>query len=503
MFKGELFQRWPEWDLEASRREAADLRLRMYKGNYKAEVAALVRKRVEDPQSAAQIVQHVTTAHGLLGAVADTCAVCYQRGVRRELRGTAPDAARAFADIVGETRLPAIGAAVNATAWAVGPVIALPYVAPDVRGTPRLRLYLATADRYSVRRAANGTSPDELAAVLFRREDGTFVEVDAEGWRYWSAAGRPLDDGAHDAPHGLGYCPAAVIRARPEMPYDWSGSDDHHGLTSAALEVGVMHAIGRWTRTQTSVPLTVIFSTPDKYAKLQALGHPSQPLVFDAAPQEARVDVLNRVVDPRFYLQEIQALAAAAIARYGIPPSAVNFTNDASNWGTLSVNVTAGTLALQRDSQTPLLHAGEVALWLTACDVVRSSPHRHAEAIPPREQVERALRVAFPELSTPDEQIKRTQALKERLPLGLSSPADDLMTARPELTRFEAEEEVAANLHTYVEIIRPLVERNVPADPHDRAEALAQARPGETVAQAQGRAGGEQKAANAQADNAP
>ena len=77
------------------------------------------------------------------------------------------------------------------------------------------------------------------------------------------------------------------------------------------------------------------------------------------------------------------------------------------------------------------------------------------------------------------------------------------MTARPELTRSEAEEEVAANLQTYVEIIRPLVERNVPADPHDRAEALAQTRPGETVAQAQGRAGGEQKAANAQAEDAP
>lgn len=77
------------------------------------------------------------------------------------------------------------------------------------------------------------------------------------------------------------------------------------------------------------------------------------------------------------------------------------------------------------------------------------------------------------------------------------------MTARPELSRTEAEEEIADNLQTYVGIIRPLVERNTPADPDARAEALAQARPGETVAQAQGRAGGETKAANAQADNAP
>lgn len=503
MIKSELFIRWPEWDLEVGRRAAADMRRRLYVGSYEPEIRSMVCKRISDEVSATHVLQHVNTAHGLLGAVADTCAVCYQRGVRRELRGVTPDAARAFADIVGETSLPTIGAAVNATAWATGPVVALPHVAPDVRGVPRLRLYLATADRYAVRRAANGTSPDELTAVLFEREDGVFVECDAEQWRFWTAHGSRLDDGKHDAPHGLGYCPAVPLRARPWTPYDWTGSDDHRGLVAAALEIGYMSAVGRWTRTQTAVPLTEITAPSDKYAKLQALGHPSQPLVFDAMPNEVRIQVHDRVVDPRHYLSEIQSLASAAVARYGIPPSAVSFTNDGTNWGSLSVAVTPSALALQRDSQVPLLRAGEQALWLTALDVVRASPHRHREALPPREQAERVLRVAFPELATPDEMIKRTQALRERLPLGLAEPIDDLLSSRPELTPAEAQEEVDARLATYVNMIRPLVERNTPADPDARAEALAGTRPGETIAQAQGRQGGETKAANAGAEDTP
>lgn len=491
--KGELFALWPEWDASAKQRAEAARRRRLYTGNYKPDVHALVRKiGPSDAESREEIVKFVDTAHTLLGAVANTCAVVYQRGVRRELRGAPEAAVDAFAALVAESGFAALGPGLNALAWATGPVIAVPHVV-EVRGDLRLSVALITADRYAVRRHA--TVPDALLAVLYEREDGVFVEVDAEGWHYWTASGNRLDGGQHDAPHPLGYCPAAVIRCRPWLAYDWYGTADHVGLCDAAIKISYLHALGQWTRTQTSAPLTVIKSESEKYAKMQSIAHPSRPLVFDCLPQQADVDVKDRTTDPRHYLSEIQAVVNASIVPYGIPPSAVTFTNDVTNWGTLSINQTPVALAAQRDAQTPWLRDAEIVLWRTACDVVRASAHPLARDLPPADEVKRTLRVAFPDLSDAGEQQKRMDVFAARLPHGLASAEDELMRDRPELTRAEAREEIKANLTAYATTIAELAARNVAKDAQSGVE-LAAASPTnpergiETLAQRQGREGG-------------
>ena len=448
----------------------------------------MVRDRISDGESKEEVCKFVNTAHGLVGAVADTCAVVYQRGVRRELRGASESAAAAFAQLVAESGIAAAGPALNALSWATGPVIAVPHVA-DVRGERRLLVHPVTADRYAERR--HPTAPDVLLAVLYQREDGVFVEVDDKQWRYWTAQGDHLDDGKWDAPHGLGYCPAAVIRARPWLAYDWRGSTDHLGLCDAALEVSYLHALGRWTRTQTSTPMTVITSPNDKYAKGQSIAHPSRPLVFDAAPGEVRVDVQDRTVDPRHYLSEIQSLVNAAVARYGIPPSAITFTNDMTNWGNLSINVTPGALAAQRDAQTPLIREGEITLWRMACDVVRGSTHPLARDIPPVDEVKRALRIAFPDLSAAVEQEARMRVFEMKLPHGMASAEEEVMRDRPELTRAEAAEEIAAGLTEYTAKLEEVARRNQARDPARNAALAASVEHGvESIAQQQGREGG-------------
>lgn len=473
-----LAQRWPEWKLGETRRAGAAFKRSLYAGTYAGAIKRAVVERIGDSATGAEVVRFVNTAHGLFGVVADTCAVVYQRGIHRELRGVSEPAAKAFADIVAESGLPALGASVNALAWATGPVVVLPFV-DDVRGVARLCLETVTQDRCEVRR--HRSAPDVVEAVLFTRDDGVFVEVDDEAWHYYNTTGEPLDDGAHDAPHGVGYCPAAVLRAREWLAFDWHGATDHAGLADAAVEVGYLSAVGRWTRTQTSAPLTVITAVDEKFAKLQSLGHPSRPLHFNANPVEARVDVLDRTTDPRHYLSEIQALSASAVARYGIPPSAVSFTNDMTNWGTLSITMTPGALALQRDKQAPLLRDGERALWLTALDVVRASTHRHSRTLPSSADAADSLFVGFPDLADAADTLKRAEAFERLLPHGLASAVEALMTARPELTRAEAEAEIAANLSEYTARIASLAERNVAADP---------ARGVQSIAQLQGREGG-------------
>lgn len=478
--KGPLYARWPEIEICKDRREAARLRLDTYRDDFTDAVCKLVDQRVADAATAAEVKKFVTSAHNLAGSVVDLVNVAYRSNVRRTLRGADDATVRAFADLVAESGLPESGTMLSALAWIGGPLVLLPYV-DAVRGVPRLCIDVVTPDRYEARRSAS--APDVLDAVLVFREDGTFAQVDAAGWSYHDADGFPLDGGAHDRPHGVGFCPAVPFRSRERVPFDWWNSCDHAGLIEGTHEIAYLHALGRWTRGQTSVPLTVVrVNDAEKIPKLQALGHPSRPLVVEGSPAEVDVKVLDRRTDPAQYLAEIGALAAACVQRYGVPPAVTTVANN-NEWGSIAIAMTPGALAVQRDKATPWLRASERALWASVAAVVRSSDHRHARALPDAEAFEAALRVAFPDLRDPAEQIKRTQALKERLPLGLASLIGDILEARPEVPEAEAAEELADNLEVYVSTIVPLVERNVPKDP-------GPARGVETPAQVNGRDGG-------------
>lgn len=493
--RGDLFTIWPEWDRGSDRRAASALRSELYVGNYAARVRDLVRRRVQDPVAGAAIARVVNTAHGLLGAVTDAVSVCYGRGVRRELRGASPEVARAFADIVGESAMVERATSLSALAWATGPVVLVPWVG-EVRGVPRLSLAVMLPGTYEAR--CSPVSPDVIEAVLWRRPDGAFVEVDALGWRYWSPEGDALNDGAY-TPHGLTYCPAVALRARPWLPFDWHNRHDHAGLVDATLEVSFRHALALWTRQQVAVPQVVIAAPPETLAAEQVMGHPTVPLYFSANAGEVKYEVHERKVNVAEMLAEIAAIVNAAVSRYGIPPSEITYTNDATNYGTLSVAVRGERLAAQRDAQAPWLKAAEVALWPVVADVVRASTHRHALALPAADEVASSLRVMFPDLASPDEQIKRFEAFEVAQKHGLSNAVDLLLQSRPELTRAEAEEEIASNLDQYATRLEWLASRNVSTDP---------ARGVESIAQLQGRAGGvasgEARAAYAAAgDTAP
>lgn len=509
-YRGELFDLWPEWELGEKRRAEVTRRLEVYQGAYKKRVQRMIRERVNDGKSASEIVKCVTTAHNLAGTVADAIAVAYQRGCGRELRvqrppvegqetlapvsvGVEPGAAKAFVDLVIESGMPELGVKLNALSWLTGPIILAPYVV-EVRGEPRLCLHEMLADRTEVRRSRH--APDVLEAILWERDDGVFVELDAHGWRYWTAEGarwvqlggqwvaQKKESGAVGEnpyiPHGLDYCPAVPLRSTDPL-LDWWGATDHQGLIDATLEVAVMWAVGRWVRSQTTVPLTVIVGLIENIPALQALGHPTQPLIFNAPAGQVSVDVKDRSTDPSRYLSEIAALVNATVARYGIPPSEVTFENNGAAWHSLAIAVRGERLGVQRDAQVPWLRRAELALWPVVADVVRASTHRHSEALPPPVIFQAALRIAFPDLATPEERIKRTEAFERGLPHGLSNAVTEMMTATPERPRAELEEENLENLRDHADRIELVAARNVPVDP---------ARGYQSLAQLQGRIGG-------------
>jgi len=466
--KGDLADRWPDWAASAGRRVAAGRKLRIYGEDHRGMVLELIRDRLQNAEVASYVQKFASRSPNLLRAVVDAIAVSYQRGCRRELRGLGETAAKAFADIVAESGIDRKANGLNAKAWLTGPVIVSPHL--DTRG--RLALDIVTSDVLDVQRDG-----DYLAGVLWR-SGGTWIELTEDAWHYYDASGELTKS----VPHGAGMCPAVAFTAIDNTADFWC-SAAHAGLADATLDVAYLLAFGLYVRQVSGTKLTVVRGNIENIGAGQSLGHPALPLVLSGTPGDVDVQVFDRIVPAKDHLEEIGALITMAISAEGLPPGSVQMVANNSDWGNLAIQVEGSRLGVLRDRQVPFCRAGELDIWPLAIEVLRSSTHRHARALPPGDEVRDALRVGYPDLSSPKETRERIEAMKAGLPYGLTSPADWLLAARPELTRAEAEEEMRENLRVYLDTIEPLVNRNLP-----RSAPTADG--AQTIAQDQGREGG-------------
>ena len=266
---------------------------------------------------------------------------------------------------------------------------------------------------------------------------------------------------------------------------DFWATTAHNGLVDATLTIGYKAALGLFTRNVRGTPQTTVFADIEKMPQGQVMGHPFLPLLLPSDPGNRLQVNADAVVKPEDYLAEISALITMAVSAEGLPPGSVTMQANSGGmeWGGLAINAEGPRLAAHRDKQVPPLKASELALWPIVCDLIRGSTHRHARALPPGDEVRDMLRVNFPDLSSPTEQLQRIEVMKAGLAFGLSSPSDLMLAARPEVSRPEVEEERKKNLEEYLTNIEPLVNRNLPAN-------APEAHGAQTLAQEQGRAGG-------------
>lgn len=466
---GELGERWGvEWSACAGRRANAARRLQIYNEAHLPLVHATIAARCADAPTAKYVKRFAQRAPNLTRAVVDTVACAYTRGAARELRGANQAAARAFADIVRESGIARKAGALNARAW-LAPVLVSPHL--DRRGL--LAFDFLGSDKYTAH-----LDGDHVEAALWQQGD-KFIEITPTAWNYYSAAGEFLTS----VPHACGEAPGVHVTAVDNSADPWIETL-HEGLTDATLDVAYLVAWNRYVRQVSSVAMVVLTAEPDtlKEAAGQAIGHPGQPFVVPARPGEADARVLNRMVPAAEGLAEIAAAINMATTSEGLPVGLISLGNIGSNG--LVIAADDDRLALLRDKQVPWLHAAESRLWPLVCDLIRGSGHKHAKALPSGDEVRDMLALTFPDLASPAAMLKRIEAMKAGLPFGITSPTDDMMAARPELTRADVTEIRHGNLADYIEHIDPLVTRNVPAE-------APTAHGAQTLAQEQGRAGGE------------
>lgn len=482
---GALGERWPSWSASAPRRNAAARKLTIYREAHLELINAKIDTMLGGGQVAHDIRRFAHRSPNVFKAVTDAIAVAYRSGCRRELRGASPGVARAFADIVTESGITRKAPGINARSWAAGPHFIAPYltsrnaVALDIIGPDRLDAEMRGED---------------VERVLWQLpKGGSYVMLDDAGWSYYDRDGNRTGE---QMAHAVGHCPAVPFVC-VDGGDDWWASAAHDGLADATLMCAYKIALGLYTRQVNSKPQLVISGADMKaMPQGQVLGHPVHPLLLP----EGRADALDLTISAEGYLSEISALITMAVSVEGLPPGSVTLQANNSDWGNLAISAEGPRLAAHRDRQVPQLLDSERKLWPDVCDLVRGSTHRHAAVLPPGDEVRDMLRVDFPDLSTPKEQLERIAVLKAGLPYGLSSPIDVPLAARPELTREEADEIQRQNLADYIKRIEPLVTRNIPGQAPDA--------PGhQTLPQQQGRAGGvasgETRAAKAQENASP
>lgn len=434
-------------------------------------VKAHIRNRMQDSEVQDEVAAFASRANNLVRSVAEVVPVAYNRGATRELPGLGDMARRTFAQLVAESGIARLANTINALCWLLGPVLVGPCI---VDGGRRLSLDVILPVQDEVKLA----HPERVEAALWQ-SGGVWVELDGEAWRYYDGKGEPAAETVY---HGAGVAPVSIFRTEDYL-LGWWGDTLHAGLVDASLDVAYKHALGLWSRQNSANYLTVINADLDGIPAGQTIGHPARPMVLHAQGNASPVSVYNRSINPSEYLSEMAAIVEGAVARYGIPTSEISYAANNSNWGSLSIAVRGERLGLLRDKQVPWLYFGETQLWPLVCDVVRGSTHRLARVCPPGDEVRDALRVNFPDLASPADVTARIDAIKAGLPLGITNAADFFLQGRPELTREDADELRRSNLETYAADIADLASRNL--SPADVARGV------ESVAQLQGRAGGQ------------
>lgn len=464
---GSLGARWPKWSAGAERRVAADHKLKVYGEAHLPLVHAAIDDYFGGGQVGRDVKRFASRSPNLAKATTDAVAVAYRSGCTRELMGASPEQAKAFAAIVAESGIDRHAPGLNARSWLAGPYL----VGPHLSNRGRLQL-----DRISPASCDVDRDGDDIDAALCQ-VGGGFVEVTADAWRYFDAKGEEYKPAVY---HTTGVCPLVPFVSF-DAGDDWFAQAAHAGLVDATILCAYKQALGLYTRQVSGTPQMVIEGDVESTPPGQVLGHPVHPVVL---PDGGKAYMLDRVVSAKDYLDEISAIITMAISGEGLPPGSITLQANNGDWGNLAISAEGPRLAVHRDKQVPHLRRSELELWPVVCDFLRGSTHRLARVLPSGDEVRDMLRVSFPDLSTPDEQLKRINVMVAGLPYGLSSPSDVRLAAQPELTRAEVEELRAKNLAEYLASVEEMTKRNTPAD-------MPEAHGVQTLAQQQGRIGGQ------------
>lgn len=461
---------------EDDRQRRAALKRRIYEEDFLGDIVACIKQRLVDPAAREQVSKFAEETLNVLKSVTQAIAVVYDYGCRRYLRGASEAQNDAFARIVRETKTSSLQSSWNVWGWLLGPT----FVVPAVRKAT-MELETHTPDESWCRRKG-----DNVEAVLWR-VGKSYVEVSADGWRYYDERGELESHPELGAQHGvvelsLEKAPVATFRTSLPSAKDWWCSSAHRGLASGTLTACYQWAHLGWVRKAQSGKLLVVKAPKEKLIAGQTTTDAEMPLYFDGETDEADVEAIDRTVSPEGHLQMIRFIIEQCAERYGIPGQDVSFDSDSGgDMGMIALQLRREKLAHVHAQQVPGLVEGERQLWPAVAAVARAAGHPLAGQLPPPDEVREMLAIEFPAPEVVTDPKARIELDVAELKLGLTSPTEIMQRRHPEMTREQAKAAQRENLDDYAELLEFVASRNLPRDPSQATQ---------TLAQVQGEAGG-------------
>lgn len=422
-------------------------------------------------------------------------AVAYKRRPRRRIEKANKTENRKYADLMRE-----IGYDGETVEWqrdsvAMNRVVILVMPTEDDDGNPTIGFSLVTGAIAEVVQEPGKpiTAPPgilcyrlpEASAHHIDPKTAVCVTVDSRWWIWWNTAHQMV----RVVEHGMGMFPGADMRSTRPRGTDWWDASTGRGVTKTVAEVGMIAASMGWTRKQMCRKVLGLFTTSeaDEVPEGQTLTHPERPIV--ASGEGITLTVQDLIVPIDEFMKQIRALQdEAAELVTGAVSTLVDPDPQSENAGVVGVSQHAAMEEV-REAQVMILDGFErrMAILIATLSTLLGMEN----AVDP-EKMREGFRCVWPRLPLLDNPMARVKVWQEETTFGITDQVDALVE-REGLSEEEAEERLMAIAERRARFDEFRASRNQKADPGDGDPTNVQLdeKPGESLQQTQGRAGGQ------------
>jgi hypothetical protein len=425
-------------------------------------------------------------------------AVAYKRRPRRRIEGATKTENRKYADLMRD-----IGYDGETMEWqrdsvAMNRIVILVMPTEDDEGKPTIGFSVVTGAIAEVvpEPGLPITAPPgilcyrlpEASAHHVDPKTPVCVTVDARWWIWWNTAHQMV----RVVEHGMGMFPGADMRSTRPRGTDWWDGSTGRGLTKTVAEVGMIAASMGWTRKQMCRKVLGLFTEDegDEVPEGQTLTHPERPIVASGTGISLTVQDLIVPIDE--FMKQIRALQDEAAEL--VTGAVSTLTDPDPSAGAEGERSLAGVhqhafIEELRESQQMTLTVFERRMAILIA--VLSTMLEMENAVDP-DKMREGFRCVWPRLPLLDAPMARVKVWQEETTFGIADQVDALVE-REGISEEEAEERLMAIAERRARLDEFRASRNQKADPGDGdpTNVELKEKPGESLQQTQGRAGGQ------------
>jgi hypothetical protein len=422
-------------------------------------------------------------------------AVAYKRRPRRRIEKTTKTENRKYADLMRE-----IGYDGETVEWqrysvAMNRIVILVAPNEDDEDKPTIKFMLVTGAIAEVVQEEGKAITDPPGILCYRlpaasqhaldAKTAICVTVDSRWWIWWNNAHQMV----RIVEHGMGMVPGADMRSTRPAGEDWWDPSSGRGVTKTVAEVGMIAASMGWTRKQMCRKVLGLFTEEegDEVPEGQTISHPEKPIV--ASGRGITLTVQDLIVPIDEFKKQITTLQdEAAELVTGAVSTLVDPDPQSENAGVVGVSQHAAMEEV-REAQVMILDGFErrMAILIAKLSTILGM----ANAVDP-DKMREGFRCVWPRLPLLDNPKARVEVWQAETTFGITDQVEALVE-REGLSEEEAEERLMAIAVRRARFDGFRASRNQKADPGDGDPTTIELaeKPGESLAQTQGRAGGQ------------